>query len=73
MEWQEWNDATCSGCGQPRAESFAIENTDRYSATAFECHACATRERKAWSDGKSRTDDAPPVFGRFYAVSLDDE
>jgi hypothetical protein len=57
----------------PRHESFAIENTDRYTATAWECHACASRERKAWNEREGRHSDAPPLFGRFYAVTFDDD
>jgi hypothetical protein len=35
----------CSGCGQPRVESFAAENEWMYKATPMACHACATKAR----------------------------
>lgn len=35
----------CPGCGEPRAESFAVENEYAYEAVALECHACAPKQR----------------------------
>jgi hypothetical protein len=67
LEWQEHKDSLCSGCGNPRDESFALENHDRYDVTALACHACAARERKAQvmsGDGESR-----PPAGLYFAVT----
>ena len=43
---------TCPGCGQPRVESMAKENTYGYRAVAMNCHACDAKRRaeKAASD-----------------------
>lgn len=73
LEWLEWKDSLCSGCGQPRHEAFDSANTDAYSVTALECHPCAARERRAYADQQSRDAGQPPAFGRFYAVTLDDD
>jgi predicted Fe-S protein YdhL (DUF1289 family) len=73
VEWQEYQDSLCSGCGQPRHESFAIENDDKYTAEVLRCHACAARERKAYNRNASRDSGQPPMFGEFFAVTKDDD
>lgn len=36
---------TCSGCGQPLADSLDPENEWRYHAEVFECFACSAADR----------------------------
>lgn len=45
LEWQEWDDARCSGCGHPRYEAWSPEMESAYEAVPMRCHACAERER----------------------------
>jgi hypothetical protein len=73
LEWQTHKDSLCSGCGNPRHESFAVENSDAYTAEPLRCHACAARERKAWYRNKNKDANDPPNFGEFYSVRLDDD
>jgi hypothetical protein len=73
LEWQAHKDLLCSGCGQPRDECFAPENSFRYTAEPLECHACAARERKKWARNKNREAKDPPEFGMYYSVTLDPE
>ena len=69
LEWIEYDDSLCSGCRNPRIESFDIANEDKYDVEALACHACAARERKGWIRNQNRDPDMPPLFGEFYAVS----
>lgn len=64
LEWQRMQDALCSGCGQPRDESFSADYADAYVASMQRCHACAAKERKARD---SQSLDEP--FGLYAAVS----
>lgn len=54
------------------AESFARETSHAYDVEALECHGCAAKERRVWMDSQSRESDQPPLFGRFYRVTLDE-
>ncbi|MGW6913706.1 hypothetical protein ACWGB8_07790 [Kitasatospora sp. NPDC054939] len=40
-------DETCSGCGQPLAESTDPDSEYRYVAEVIRCHACTTAGRHA--------------------------
>lgn len=81
LAWQEWKDSLCSGCGHPRAETFAEPPPDwaqpagrweeRYEAHAMQCDACAARDRKAWNEQKTRDTGQPPPAGRYYTVMRD--
>lgn len=57
LAWRDDDRSRCSGCGQPKSESFAKGNDNAYEATALACHACATssREAESWNnqDGKA--------------------
>lgn len=44
LEWRALDEANCSGCGQPRADSFDPANADAYDVRSLRCHACAARE-----------------------------
>lgn len=46
LAWQALANDDCPGCGQLKAESFAIENHDAYDVKALVCHACAERGRE---------------------------
>lgn len=36
---------SCPGCGLPKVESHALENTWAYRAVISQCHACAAKAR----------------------------
>lgn len=40
LAWQGYVDSLCTGCGHPRHESMARENTGAYRASALRCHSC---------------------------------
>lgn len=71
MEWQAWRDNQCSGCGQPRDESFAKEHSFSYEVEPLRCHACAARERRAHVDNENRSP-GNETYGTYYAVHLTD-
>lgn len=52
----------------PRHETFDPNTEGHYDATVLTCHACASRDRKAYNRNTARDSDAPPPFGEFYAV-----
>jgi hypothetical protein len=45
LEWKAEDDATCSGCGFPLAESTAVGRDDAYEAELIVCHGCAAGDR----------------------------
>lgn len=47
LDYLQWKDSICSGCGQPKHESFAPENTYAYRGVALNCHACGAKTRAA--------------------------
>ncbi|MBK6556107.1 MAG: hypothetical protein IPG16_02460 [Comamonadaceae bacterium] len=51
LAWQSYLDSLCSGCGQPRHESFDAEADGAYVAHADRCHACtaAAIQQRAWT------------------------
>lgn len=51
----EYEADLCSGCGQPRSESMAIENEFRYHPTALRCHGCAAVARESEEFSGSNT------------------
>ena len=62
----EYEESLCSGCGQPRHESFDPASfVDRYEAEAMTCNACAARDRLA--DARKKNPDALHE-GVYYAV-----
>lgn len=56
LEYMDYLDSICSGCGQPRHESFSEENFLAYHTTALRCHACADKELTA--KARQRDDNA---------------
>lgn len=52
LAWQSYSDELCSGCGNPRSESMARENTGAYHADALRCHSCeaVVRATKRYKD-----------------------
>lgn len=66
LEWQRMQDALCSGCGQPRDESFDPDYADAYEPKVLRCHACATAGRAA--DLSRKTFDGD-VHGLYTSVS----
>lgn len=73
MEWIEYLNLLCPGCGHPRDESFDPANEDHYDAKPFTCHACHARDRKAWNREQNRDPKAPPDHGVYWAISHDGE
>ena len=67
LRWQAERDSLCSGCGQPRRESF--DRANRYAAQRHECGGCAAQQRSAYLEDKNRGKNAPPRFGSYYAVT----
>lgn len=66
LEWIRERDLKCPGCGQPRDESMAPENQNRYRAHPIRCHACAARERAAEQRRKQENDPS----GLMWSVEL---
>ena len=56
LEWQRWKDSLCTGCGQPRDESFSPTGPD-YRARSRRCRCCEALdvEAKEWSESSSST------------------
>lgn len=71
MEWAEWKQSLCDGCGHPKAETFDPANDDKYTATVYVCHACAARDRKAHVLRQTANPDSPPA-GVMFTVQHDD-
>lgn len=45
LDWLAVEDETCSGCGQPRHESFSPDSQDGYEARKLKCFACEARDQ----------------------------
>lgn len=69
LDWAEWKQGLCSGCGQPRHESFDPRGPE-YQIEALECRACAARDRKAeaW-----RSNEHAELHGIQFVIRQDDE
>lgn len=54
LGWVDDEASRCAGCGLPRDETFDPQRANSYEATAWSCHACATRDRaqRAWTESK---------------------
>lgn len=59
----EYEAEICSGCGQPRSESMAIENEFRYRPTVLRCHACNTVAREADGQVESKANTKGLMIG----------
>lgn len=46
VAWQQEQARLCSGCGNPKRETYDPVNEFAYEAVVLQCHACATRDRK---------------------------
>lgn len=44
LAWQQLRAETCTGCGQPKTESFDLDNAGLYETRMLRCHACAARD-----------------------------
>lgn len=64
FEYMQFLDELCSGCGQPRHESFDGSNFLAYETTALRCHACADKEMTA----KARQQDENASTEGIYLV-----
>lgn len=64
MEWLIQDRSRCSGCGQPRAESQAVEAPD-YEVTVTRCKACEARDAKM----REFTEDGGSTSGLFFSVA----
>jgi hypothetical protein len=62
LEWQDYQDTLCSGCGFPIAECFHPDMEEAYTAAGLTCHACSTRERAAKERAKHPNADLAGVF-----------
>lgn len=47
LDWFDYQNSLCDGCGEPKMRSFAPEHEHSYRATVFECHACSAKARAA--------------------------
>jgi len=65
LEWQAYQALSCSGCGQPKHESFSPAGPD-YEVTALRCRACEARDtrRAAWAE-----QDNANLHGLYFGVS----
>lgn len=55
---------TACGCGHPRDEAWDEDNEQRYRGAAYDCFACAARDRKKHEDEKASGD--APMYGRRW-------
>ncbi len=79
MEWQEWKDSFCKGCGLPRHETFADPPPgwpltrghweDRYDTKVLVCAACASLQRK---QRLAHDHKGMPAAGLYFAVDPPD-
>lgn len=46
LAWARIDRDRCPGCGQPRSESMAPANDDRYEVRTFACFSCEARHRR---------------------------
>lgn len=65
LAWQRLQADKCSGCGQPRSESFDVANHASYEGHALQCHACAARDVKS----KLYQDGGGDMAGLYISVS----
>lgn len=64
FDYMEYLDGLCSGCGQPRHESFDEANFMEYETVALRCHACADKEMT----GRARQQDNNASTEGIYLV-----
>jgi hypothetical protein len=63
LDYFDYLDSLCPGCGQPKSESFDKTNTFAYRAHTHQCHACAARRR-----AEERLDDRFGVYSSAERV-----
>jgi hypothetical protein len=69
LEWIDYEQSLCSGCGHERAESFDPAHAFDWHVEVLQCHACAARDRAAKSrSANSNADHA----GIFFTVALEE-
>lgn len=64
LEFTEYQESLCTGCGSPRAESFDPAGPV-YAVEALRCRACSARAVVAREFGE---DDHADLDGMFFAV-----
>lgn len=62
LQWRESKDFACPGCGMDRRDTMQKHHHDHYTASAYRCHACAARDRKAKAFTGQEHDDAGLFF-----------
>lgn len=45
LDWFDYQDSLCSGCGQPKGLSFDPEHEWHFKAHLYACHSCASKAR----------------------------
>ena len=71
LAWQSYLYSLCSGCGQPRHESFDAEADGAYVAHADRCHACtaaAIQQRAFAKADASVTGGYDGSAGRYFST-----
>jgi len=63
LEYDDWLDSLCPGCGRPQDECMDPANDGRYTSTEARCFACEAREKAAARRGKQSDDQGGWYFG----------
>lgn len=68
LEWADWKETLCPGCGNPRHESFDPERATHYEAVPLNCYACAARdaEQREAVNAKSSNRFGDAAFDGLY-------
>jgi hypothetical protein len=72
LEWIEYEQSLCTGCGQPRSESFD-PNGPEYDADYYRCRACEAMYDAQRSDQNDRTFDPAGAHYVLERVSDDEQ
>lgn len=67
LAWQELQDATCRGCGNPLEESMNADNESAYVVKTLVCHGCRAVEKEA----KKQQDTGADMSGRRHISVLE--
>ena len=58
LEWIDYADSLCKGCGFPKAETMNPANARAYEAEMWTCYGCATRDEQSRWVAEQREGDA---------------
>ena len=72
LEWQEWHNGLCTGCGVHRSDGMNPEHQFSFEATPYRCFPCQEREKRSYQWSKNHADGQAPDFGVYWAVHMDD-